>query len=109
MAGPGGAENMVAMLEDLGHRVFPASSASEAMAILRAERIDLVITDYAMPQITGLQLAAQIKVETPDLPVILATGYAELSVGEETDLPRLAKPFFQQDLANAIRRAVAVE
>jgi len=101
--------NMVAMLEDLGHRVFPASSASEAMAILRAERIDLVITDYAMPQITGLQLAARIKVEAPDLPVILATGYAELGVGEETDLPRLAKPFFQRDLANAIRRAMALE
>jgi PAS domain S-box-containing protein len=101
--------NMVAMLEDLGHRVFPASSAGEAMAILRAERIDLVITDYAMPQITGLQLAAQIKLEAPDLPVILATGYAELSAGEETDLPRLAKPFFQQDLANVIRRAIAVE
>ncbi len=99
--------NMVAMLEDLGHRVFAASSASEAMATLRTEHVDLVITDYAMPQITGIQLAQRIRNLRPEVPIILATGYAELTAGEAADLPRLTKPFFQHDLAAAIRRVIA--
>jgi PAS domain S-box-containing protein len=95
--------NTVAMLEDLGHRVFPASSAKDALATLRRETVDLVITDYAMPQMTGLQLAEAIKADHADLPVILATGYAELPPGTESRLPRLSKPFLQRDLATAIR------
>ncbi len=54
--------NMAAMLDDLGHKVFEASSACEALAILRRESgIQLVITDQAMPHMTGLQLIEQIK------------------------------------------------
>lgn len=99
--------NMVAMLEDLGHRVFEASSGQQALDILRREStIDLVITDQVMPQMTGLQLIRQIKAERPDLPVILATGYAELPPDADTRLPRLAKPFRQYDLAQSINYAV---
>jgi CheY-like chemotaxis protein len=99
--------NMVAMLEDLGHRVFEASSGQQALDILRREStIDLVITDQVMPQMTGLQLIRQIKVERPDLPVILATGYAELPPDADTGLPRLAKPFRQYDLVQSINYAV---
>jgi CheY-like chemotaxis protein len=98
--------NTVAMLEDLGHCVFPAASAKEALAILRRERIDLMITDYAMPQMTGLQLADAIRADRPGLSIILATGYAELARGAETQLPRLAKPFLQRDLAASIRQVV---
>jgi PAS domain S-box-containing protein len=101
--------NTVAMLEDLGHRVFPAVSAKDALATLRRERVDLVITDYAMPQMTGLQLAEAIKADHPDLPVILATGYAELSPGTESRLPRLSKPFLQRDLAAALRHVCGEE
>ena len=68
--------NTVAMLEDLGHRVFPATSAKDALATLRRESVDLVITDYAMPQMTGVQFAASIRTHHGDLPVLLATGYA---------------------------------
>jgi PAS domain S-box-containing protein len=95
--------NTVAMLEDLGHQVFPAASAKDALATLRRQTVDLVITDYAMPQMTGLQLAEAIKAVHADLPVILATGYAELPPGTESRLPRLSKPFLQRDLAAAIR------
>jgi CheY-like chemotaxis protein len=101
--------NTVAMLEDLGHRVFPATSAKDALAILRRETVDLVITDYAMPQATGLQLAASIRAHHSDLPVLLATGYAELPSDAEPVLPKLSKPFLQRDLAAAIRQLMGDE
>ncbi|MEO6394536.1 MAG: PAS domain S-box protein [Devosia sp.] len=94
--------NTVALLEDLGHRVFEAYSASEALDIVRREAVDLVITDFAMPGTDGAQLAAAIRAEKPDLPIILASGYAELPAGSRLNLPRLAKPFMQTDLARAI-------
>jgi PAS domain S-box-containing protein len=96
--------NTVAMLEDLGHRVFSASGASDALAMLRRKPVDLVITDFAMPQMTGVELADSIAAQHPGTPVILATGYAELPQGAATQLPRLAKPFLQADLARAISR-----
>jgi CheY-like chemotaxis protein len=91
------------MLDDVGHTVFEAGSAREALTILRRESgIQLVITDQAMPQMTGLQLIDEIKDNWPDLPVILATGFAELP--PDTDLRQitLAKPFRQHDLARAV-------
>jgi PAS domain S-box-containing protein len=98
--------NTVAMLEELGHRVFPAASAQDALATLRREPVDLVITDHAMPLMTGLQLAEAIRADQPSLPVILATGYAELPPNTQPMLPRLSKPFLQRDLATAIRQVV---
>jgi PAS domain S-box-containing protein len=99
--------NTAVMLQDLGHAVIEATSARQALDILRrAEPVDLVITDYAMPQMTGVQLAASIRAEWPDMPVILATGYAEMPPGAETDLPKLAKPFRQVELMRAIAAVV---
>ncbi|WP_193375927.1 hybrid sensor histidine kinase/response regulator [Bradyrhizobium japonicum] len=95
--------NTAAMLEDLGHTVFSAASAARALEILRHEEsIDLLITDQAMPGMTGSELAAAIRAEKPELPVIIATGFAELPKGEGAEFPKLAKPFFQQDLAEVI-------
>jgi PAS domain S-box-containing protein len=100
--------NTAAMLEDLGHTVLEATSGKKALEIIRREgRIDLVITDQAMPAMTGSDLAVAIKAERPDLPVILATGFAELSPGVDEGLPKLAKPFRQQQLAEAIAKTVA--
>ena len=96
--------NTQAMLEDLGHAVVTARSAEEAMTALRSGRVDLVITDFAMPKITGLQLADSIHATRPHLPVVLATGYAELPEGTAASLPRLAKPYSQADLARILRR-----
>ncbi|WP_422016468.1 PAS domain S-box protein [Reyranella sp.] len=88
--------NTAAMLEDLGHRVTTAYSGREALAALaRLERVDLVVTDQAMPGMTGTELVAEIRRERPGLPVLLATGYAELADGGMSDLPRLNKPFLQ--------------
>jgi PAS domain S-box-containing protein len=100
--------NTAAMLEDLGHTVLEATSAKKALEILRREsRIDLVITDQAMPVMTGSDLAAVIRAERPDLPIILATGFAELPPGADEGLPKLAKPFRQQQLAEVIAKTVA--
>jgi CheY-like chemotaxis protein len=59
-----------------------------------------------MPGMTGSELARQIRKAWPTLPVILATGYAELPNGEEPGLPRLSKPYRQEDLAAQIAQAV---
>jgi CheY-like chemotaxis protein len=99
--------NTALMLQDLGHIVLEASSGAEALALLRQQRVDLVISDHAMPRMTGSELASVIRDEWPDLPMILATGYADLPAGDDQTLPRLAKPFSQRQLADAIGRAVA--
>jgi PAS domain S-box-containing protein len=97
--------NTIAMLEDLGHVGIDASSGKEALDILRRnDSIDLVITDQAMPGMTGVQLAEAIKEEWPDLPVMLATGYAELGRGAGADLPKLSKPFTQAELGTHLAR-----
>jgi PAS domain S-box-containing protein len=95
--------NTAAMLEDMGHTVLEAASGKQALEILqRTEKMDLVITDQAMPQMTGTQLAEVARAERPNLPIIIATGYAELPPNSDSSLPKLNKPFLQEDLANAI-------
>ncbi len=97
-----------AMLEDLGHRVVEASSGAQAIDALRRyeDGIHVVITDHAMPGMTGLELAQHIKQSHPGLPVILASGYADIDdLAEYGPLPRLAKPFRQGELAAAIAAA----
>jgi PAS domain S-box-containing protein len=100
--------NTAAMLEDLGHTVLQAEAGPQALDILKgAARVDLLITDQAMPKMTGAQLAETVRARWPDLPIILATGFAELTSGLAADLPRLAKPFTQADLTRAINDAMA--
>jgi PAS domain S-box-containing protein len=96
--------NTTLMLEDLGHQVIEAYNGAEALAAMRRDdvRIDLVITDHSMPRMTGSELAAEIAREWPGLPVVLATGYAELPEGSGNHLPRLPKPFSQQQLSEII-------
>jgi DNA-binding LytR/AlgR family response regulator len=55
---------------------------------------------------TGSHLAKRIQVRRPDMPIILATGYAELPPGTDSSLPRLSKPYRQDALARAITSAV---
>ncbi len=99
--------NTRAMLEDLGHAVIMAYSAEQALERLeRTPAIDLVITDHAMPRMTGSDLAKKIKAHNPDMPIILATGYAELPTDADATLPRLSKPYRQDALAQAVADAV---
>ena len=97
-----------AMLEDLGHLVIEAMSGARALDMLRlGAKVDVVVTDHAMPGMTGSELARQIRQQWPSLPIILATGYAELPNGEDPGLPRLAKPYLQSELAAQIAMALA--
>ena len=96
--------NTVALLEDLGHKVFEAWSGSEALEIFEREPgIDLVITDQAMPNMTGIELVDRMMAIRPELQVIVATGYGELPSGISGSIRKLGKPFGQAELARALR------
>ena len=99
--------NTAAMLEDLGHSVQLASSAITALALIRAGRApDLVITDEAMPSMSGSRLAAILDIERPTLAVLLVSGFAEFDGRLPDSLPRLAKPFTQAQLSRAVNDTV---
>lgn len=98
-----------ALLEDMGHEVIEATSGAAALEVL-AQRsdIDLVITDQAMPNMTGVELAHAAHLRFPDLPIILATGYSEMPEDAKDHIAaRLEKPFSDLMLGNAIRAAMA--
>jgi CheY-like chemotaxis protein len=98
MTDPMVAASTAAIIEDLGHSVVEADSAPRALCFLSTHpNVDLVITDYAMPGMTGTDLAAELKRLRPGLPVVIATGYSDAPEG--AGLPRLNKPYRQQDLA----------
>jgi len=98
--------NTVAMLEDLGHAVLERPSASEALELLRSgQQVDLLITDQAMPGMTGLELARILRAEQPAVAVLIVSGYAP-PAEPDADFPRLGKPFDQAALARAIALAV---
>jgi len=95
------------ILRDLGHEVLEAASGKEALEILAdGTDVDVVVTDHAMPGMTGLQLATAIRASRPGLPIILATGYADLPGQAGAEYPRLSKPYDEDDLAAAIAAAV---
>ena len=94
--------NTAGMLEDLGHTVLQAISGRDALRCLARHDVDLVLTDFAMPVMTGVQLADAVKANWPDLPVLLVTGYAETPAKAADHLPRLAKPFREDQLVRAI-------
>jgi len=97
------------MVQDMGLRALEAYSGREALDILeRGDAVDVLITDFAMPGMNGLELAGRARQLRPSLPVLLATGYDELPGGEVTDLPRLGKPFQQAELLACLERALAV-
>jgi len=100
--------NTSALLEDLGHEVLEANSGAEALALVRQyPDIDLVITDQAMPQMTGTQLADHVTEIRADIPIILASGYGDVPAGSQQRIVRLGKPFGQTMLDQAISAAMA--
>ncbi len=93
----------VSMLDDLGHTAIEAGSGPAALEVLRTgQPVDLLLTDYAMPGMTGLDLARAAQKLRPDLRILLATGYADLPEGSALDVPRLPKPYTQDQLASAV-------
>ncbi len=102
------------MLEYLGYTVYPATSGDQALALLGQENfaVDLLITDYSMPGISGLQLARDVARLRPSLPVMLCSGFSESTVIEEGARKHIrkfmSKPLDMKKLAVAIREILPV-
>jgi signal transduction histidine kinase len=102
------AGSTVALLEDLGHEVVEVHSAQEALRLLEGGLpTDLLITDHAMPGMTGVELAREVRRRRPQLPILLATGFAEFEGNKVSDVVRLAKPYTQAQLAAEIARLLS--
>lgn len=100
------AMTMNAVLTDMGHQSHEAHSGKIALDLLEAGcHVDVIITDYAMPGMTGTQFAERVKAQWPTLPVILASGYAELPDDSSADIIRLPKPYGRAELIRALHRA----
>ena len=103
-------EATAGMLEQLGHRALIASSGTLALELIRLEpAIDLVITDQAMPGMSGTELAARVRDARPNLPIVLATGFADLPSGDVPSIPRLDKPYRLDKLAATIMTALPAQ
>ena len=97
------------MLEFDGHKVQTASSARLALEVFAPDKFDLVITDYAMPQMKGDELALRLRERAPAQPIVLITAYAEMLKASQSPLAGVdgvvSKPFQLDDLRAAIAKA----
>jgi CheY-like chemotaxis protein len=103
-------EITAAMLHDLGFHVLEAGSGGAALDVLAREpKIDLLLLDYAMPGMTGAEVAEEVRPHRPDLPILFITGYADLAALKEVGEDHVVqKPFREAELAEKISRAMAV-
>jgi PAS domain S-box-containing protein len=96
------------MLLDLGHDVVEVHSGEEALQQLQDDAtFDLLITDYSMPGMNGGELATAARQTISNLPILIASGYADLPPGVSLDVARLGKPYSQDQLASAIGKVMA--
>jgi CheY-like chemotaxis protein len=65
------------VLEELGHRIVTAASGAEALEQFSNHKFDLVVTDYKMPRMDGIELIVRLRKQVPDLPIILISGYVD--------------------------------
>jgi len=92
-----------ALLEDIGYIVVEANSGEAALASLKdGLRPDLIVTDYAMPGMTGTQLAVAVRTLAPTIPILLATGFDDVRKADIDGLSRITKPYTQYELNHAI-------
>lgn len=89
------------MLEFDGHDVTTATAPQEALTIFKPGKFDLVLTDFAMPGMTGRELIAAIRKLDPTQPIALITAYAEILPPTGANLV-IPKPFMLADLRNAL-------
>ena len=97
------------MLEEMGAVVFEAASGEEAMAYLReGGSADLVLADYTMPQMTGVELSREVAAVRPGLPIVLMTGYSTSRVGDAGPFIKavLQKPFRAEPLLATLQEAL---
>jgi CheY-like chemotaxis protein len=94
------------LLLDLGCEVHPVGSAEEALGSLATLEVDVVLSDIVMPGMSGIDLAKQIAIEQPGMPVVLATGYSEQAVQGRVGRPIVLKPYSAAELSAAVNGAV---
>ena len=98
-----------AMLSRYGYMVITAQSGSEGLRLLQEDanaRIDLAIIDIVMRDMTGLEVAKEIRYTRPDMPILFISSYSqdpELRPAATRDIPFLAKPFSSITLTEKIR------
>jgi len=101
----------VEILKDLGYSTATAATGSAALDYLHAGGgVDVLITDIGLPDIPGVELAAEVRVLRPDVRIIFATGYDKrraMRSAPEPNTSFLAKPFAPEALAQAVRGALA--
>ena len=95
------------LLADLGCKVVPADSAEQALERLKAEEVDLVLSDVVMPGISGVELARRLREDLPAVPVLLATGYSDEILKQGSEFAVLSKPFGASDLSKALSSLLA--
>jgi CheY-like chemotaxis protein len=98
----------VRVLETVGYAAVPAASGQEALELIaNGLKPELVLADFAMPQMTGVELAKAICATHPNLPVILVTGYVDREILEEfREAQILRKPYDDDELMKAILTAL---
>jgi len=99
---------IVECLEMLGYQVSQAAGGREGLASLASDMPDLLIVDYAMPGMNGVEVVQMARDQSPALPIILATGYADMeAVDKVIGLGGvLRKPFRINDLQAAVQNAL---
>ena len=100
-------------LADRGYAVTAAALGRDALALLRAEpkRFDLIVTDFTMPEMTGLELARQVRALELDVPIVMCSGFADATLTTATQQEAgirelLDKPISPTALARVIRRVL---
>jgi len=99
------------ILHDLGYRVVEAGSGGAALDVLdRQGRIDVLLMDFAMPGMNGAEVAREVRVRRPGLPIVFVTGYADteaLAAGGDEAI--LRKPFVERELAAKLHALLRVD
>lgn len=102
-------EVTASILRDVGHVVIEVGSGGGALDLLdRNTQIDLVILDFAMPGMNGMEVARQMRTKVPSRPVIFITGYADTSALRDIGETQIvSKPFIGNELADKVQSALA--
>ncbi len=96
------------MLADIGYKIVEAASGAEALRLMReGAACEIVVSDYLMPGMNGVELIRLLRELAPGLPAMLISGYSTIAEGSGSELPRLAKPFRQADLARNVALLLA--
>jgi CheY-like chemotaxis protein len=99
------------MLASSGHTVIEAGSASEALALLERQSVDVLLTDVGLPNASGVDLAREASNRFPGLRIVFASGYKTLPASAGQEPPpaavMLRKPYTQPQVVEALRAAMA--